>query len=272
MIVTLDHADYPTEALLAVKDRRVSVVLPARECAATIAAVVEPIVALRGLVDQILVVDAGSADGTARLAAEAGAEVVDEADLLPGEGAVLGKGDAMWRALTAVTGEVVAFIDADTRDFDPRFVNGLVGPLLTDPGLHFVKATYQRPFRAGDRELPGDGGRVSQLMARPLLSAFYPELATFTQPLAGEVGATRELLESIPFSTGYAVEMAMLLDVYEAVGASAMAQCDVGERRNHHQPLDALRPMAEMVLAVVCRRQGLDAAVPEIVTRPPRAA
>ena len=120
-------------------------------------------------------------------------------------------------------------------------------------------------------DLPGGGGRVSQLMARPLLAAFYPALSALTQPLAGEVAATRELLESIPFATGYAVEMAMLLDVHDAAGAGAMAQCDVGERRNNHQPLDALRPMAETVLAVVCRRQGLETAGPEIVTRPPHA-
>ena len=117
--------------------------------------------------------------------------------------------------------------------------------------------------------MPGGGGRVSQLTARPLLAAFYPELAALTQPLAGEVAATRELLESIPFATGYAVEMAMLLDVYETAGAGAMAQCDVGERRNHHQPLDALRPMAETVLAVVCEHQGLDTAGPEIVPAAP---
>ncbi|HEX5909367.1 MAG TPA: hypothetical protein VFY44_02665, partial [Thermoleophilaceae bacterium] len=175
----------------------------------------------------------------------------------------------MWRSLSVASGDVVAFIDADTRDFDPRFVNGVVGPLLTDPSLRFVKATYRRPFTAGGLEVPGGGGRVSQLTARPLLDAFYPDLAALTQPLAGEVAATRELLESIPFATGYAVETAMLLDVHEAVGSAAMAQCDVGERRNHHQPLDALRPMAETVLAVVCEHQGLDTAGPEIVRRPP---
>lgn len=271
MIATLDHAHFPTQALLAAKDRVVSVVLPARDCADTVGSVVERIAAAEGLVDQILVVDGGSSDGTADVAAAAGAQVVAEGDLLPAHGPVLGKGDALWRSLAAVEGDVVAFVDADTRDFDARFVNGLVGPLLTDPALRFVKATYRRPFSAGGIDLPGGGGRVSQLMARPLLSAFYPDLAGLTQPLAGEVAATRELLESIPFATGYAVEMAMLLDVREAAGAAAMAQCDVGERRNHHQPLEALRPMAETVLAVVCARLGLDAAGPEIVTRPPFA-
>ena len=271
MIRTLDHADFPTAVLLAAKDRPVSVVLPARDCADTVGSVVGRIAALEGLVDQILVVDGGSSDATAEVAAGVGAEVVAEATLLCEHGPVRGKGDAMWRALAAVKGDVVAFIDADTRDFDARFVNGLVGPLITDPALRFVKATYRRPFSAGGADLPGGGGRVSQLMARPLLAAFYPALAGLTQPLAGEVAATRELLESIPFATGYAVEMAMLLDVHDTVGADAMAQCHLGERRNHHQPLDALRPMAETVLAVVCERQGLDTAAPAIVTRPPFA-
>lgn len=271
MIRSFDHADFPTAALLAAKDRRVSVVLPARDCADTVGAVVARIVELGALVDQILVVDGASTDGTPQAAARGGAQVVDEAELMPERGPVQGKGDAMWRALAAVTGDVVAYVDADTRDFHPRFVNGLVGPLLTDPGLRFVKATYRRPFVAGDHELPGGGGRVSQLTARPLLAAFYPELAVFTQPLAGEVAASRELLESIPFATGYAVEMAMLLDVFDAAGAAAMAQCHLGERRNHHQPLEALRPMAETVLAVVCRHQGLSAAGPAIGRRPPFA-
>ena len=271
MIRSLDHADFPTDALLAAKDRPVSVVLPARDCADTVGTVVERIVALGGLVDQILVVDGNSSDDTVAVATAAGAQVAAEAGLMPEHGPVLGKGDAMWRALSAVTGDVVAYIDADTRDFDARFVNGLVGPLLSDPGLRFVKATYSRPFTAGGLEVPGGGGRVSQLTARPLLAAFYPDLAALTQPLAGEVAAARELLESIPFATGYAVEMAMLLDVYETAGPAAMAQCDVGERRNHHQPLDALRPMAETVLAVVCEHRGLDAAGPEIVRRPPLA-
>ncbi len=271
VIATLDHTDFPTASLLAAKDSPVSVVLPARDCADTVGTIVERIASLDGLVDQILVVNGDPGDGTAEAAAAAGAQVVQEADLMPGHGPVLGKGDAMWRALAEVSGDVVAYIDADTRDFDPRFVNGLVGPLLTNPALQFVKATYRRPFSVGGVEVPDGGGRVSQLTARPLLAAFYPELAALSQPLAGEVAAARTLLESIPFATGYAVEMAMLLDVHAAVGAGAMAQCQVGERRNRHQSLDALRPMAEAVVAVLCRRQGLASASAEIVERPPFA-
>jgi glucosyl-3-phosphoglycerate synthase len=150
--------------------------------------------------------------------------------------------------------------------------------LIAAEGVRFVKASYRRPFVSGGVEVPDGGGRVSQLMARPLLTAFYPGLADLRQPLAGEVAATREVLERVPFATGYAVETAMLLDMHDVVGASAIAQVDVGERRNHHQSLDALRPMADTVLATVCerlRRDGrlvADAPAQPIVERPPLAS
>jgi glucosyl-3-phosphoglycerate synthase len=278
VIRTALHGDFPLERLLPAKRQTVTVVLPARECAGTVGTVVERIAGLEGLVDQVLVVDARSADGTAAVAAAAGAEVVQEDELMPGMGTVLGKGDAMWRALAACRGDLVAYVDADTPGFSPGFVNGLLGPLFTDPGARFVKATYHRPFVTDGHEIGAGGGRVSQLTARPLLAAFYPDLAALSQPLAGEVAASRGLLESIPFATGYAVETAMLLDVRERVGAGAIVQCDLGERRNHHQSLDALRPMAETVLATVSRRlvsEGrLDVApaVPEVVERPPFAS
>jgi glucosyl-3-phosphoglycerate synthase len=287
------HVDFPLELLLERKRQTLTVVLPAREVADTVGPIVERILALGGLVDQVLVVDANSADGTAEVARAAGAEVVSETDLGGGDrtgdavrgaasalvafGPLLGKGDAMWRALAATRGELVAYIDSDTRDFGPEFVTGLFGPLLCEPGVEFVKASYRRPFTAGDVVVPDGGGRVSQLAARPLLDAFYPDLAGLAQPLAGEVAAPRALFEQLPFATGYAVETAMLLDVRERVGAAAIAQCDLGERRNSHQPLPALRPMADEVLSVVCerlRREGrLRDGGPEdaIVYRPPFA-
>ena len=278
MTRAFDLADFPLQELIERKRAPLSVVLPAREVADTVGTIVERILALDGLVDQVLVVDAASADGTAEVARAAGAEVRSQDDLLPGRGPVLGKGDAMWRALAAVTGEHVVYIDADTRDFDPSFVRGLAGPLIAAEGVRFVKASYRRPFTMAGGVLPDGGGRVSQLTARPLLAAFYPDLAGLEQPLAGEVAAPRELLERIPFATGYGVEMAMLLEVRALAGAGAIAQVDVGERRNFHQPLDALRPMADTVLAVVAerlRREGRlsgDARTPEIVERPPFAS
>jgi glucosyl-3-phosphoglycerate synthase len=228
----------------------VSVVVMARECAATIGAIVAALEPF----GQVLVVDAGSADGTAAIAARAGADVRQEADLLPGFGPVLGKGDAMWRALSAVENDVVVYVDGDTTHFDAHFATGLAGPLLADDEIRFVKGAYTRPFVAGEAVIEGGGGRVTELTARPLLRAFYPELAEFKQPLAGEFAARRELLERIPWATGYAAEIAMLIDVWKEVGTDAMAQVDIGERRQPHQPLTALTNMASTVLAAVCER------------------
>ena len=260
------------------KRQSLSVVLPAREVADTVGVIVERTLSLEGLVDQVLVVDAASGDGTADVAERAGAEVCQQEELLPALGPVLGKGDALYRSLAAVRGDLVLFIDADTRDFGANFVTGLAGPLIAADGVRFVKGAYRRPFVTEGAEVPNGGGRVSQLTARPLLSAFYPDLADLRQPLAGEVAAPREVLDQLPFSTGYAVETAMLIDVRDVVGAAAIAQVDIGERRNFHQPLEALRPMADTVLATVCerlRREGrlvADAPVSPVVERPPFAS
>jgi glucosyl-3-phosphoglycerate synthase len=232
------------------------VVLPAREVADTIGPIVEGLASLDPLIDQILVVDAASEDGTAEVAAAAGAEVRQEAELAPELGQVLGKGDAMWRALRAARGELVAYLDSDTRDFSAHFATGLLGPLICDPDVEFVKGFFRRPYvRADGTELPADGGRVTELTARPLLSAFFPELAAFVQPLAGEVAARRSLLERLPFATGYAVETAMLLHARDALGGTdGMAQVDLDVRMNRHQPLRQLSLMAYAVLRVILER------------------
>lgn len=277
MIRSFSHADYPLDRLLEGKRQTLTVVLPAREVADTVGEIVERILSLDGLVDQVLVVDADSEDGSGDIARAAGAEVRSQRELRAEYGEVLGKGDALWRSLAAARGDLVAFIDADTRDFTPEFVTGLFGPLLIERDVQFVKGTYRRPFTAGEEVVPDGGGRVSQLTARPLLQAFYPGIAGLTQPLAGEIAASRALLERLPFATGYAVETAMLLDVHDAVGAGAIVQSDLGERRNHHQPLHALRPMADQVLSVILerlRREGrLRDGGPQdtIVHRPPYA-
>ncbi len=256
------HEDFPVERLL--RDKRgvrTSVCLLAKESAPTIETVVTAMTGLReaGVVEQILVVDAGSRDGTAAIAASAGADVVQEAELRADLGPVLGKGDAMWRALALVEGEIVCFLDTDDGAFGPHVPRGLIGPLFARPELAFVKAAYERPYSFGGASLTGDGGRVSQLTARPLLTMFYPELAALRQPLSGDVAARRDLLERIPFTTGYAVETAMLIDVLHEAGPGAIAEVDLGERRNRHQSLRALTPMAWAVLrAVVVRleREG----------------
>ena len=250
------HSEFPPERVRAERDGTISVCVPARECAETIVPIVETLVALReqGAIDQVAVVDAASADGTADLAGRAGAEVHQQAALLPDQGPVLGKGDAMWRALTVLTGDVICFLDGDSERFGPHFACGLAGAVACEAGVRFAKASYRRPFRVGEAELPEGGGRVNELAARPLLRLFFPDLAGVRQPLAGEIAARRDLLERLPFATGYAVEIAMLIDAYRAAGLEGLAQVDLDVRQNRHQPLSALAPMADAVLRAVAVR------------------
>lgn len=250
MLDTFDHSDFSAAGLSGRLPGSVSVVIPTRNCAATIADTVRAIVPLTeaGLVGQILVVDADSPDDTAGIARAAGAEAVSENDLMPEFGRASGKGDAMWRALSAVTGEVVVYVDGDISGFGTHYITGLVGP-LADGSHQFTNGRYRRPFRQGETETPTGGGRVTELTARPLLARLAPELAAFDQPLAGEIAATRDLLFAIPFLTGYGVEIAMLVDVWDRIGLDGMAEVDLGVKRNAHQPLSGLRRMADEVLA-----------------------
>jgi len=250
------HSLYPVERIAAERDRSISVCLPARECAATVGVIVSRLLELRGAgaIDEVIVVDGGSQDGTADLAAAAGATVWQEGELLPEHGPVLGKGDAMWRAVSALDSDLVCFLDADSECFSAYFATGLLGPLVCEPGVSFVKAFYRRPFGTGADRTREGGGRVNHLTARPALALFYPELAGFRQPLAGEVAATRDLLQRIPFVTGYGVETAMLIDVWREVGLTGMAQVDLEEHVNRHQPLSALTPMAVTVLSTIAQR------------------
>jgi glucosyl-3-phosphoglycerate synthase len=272
---TFHHSSYPADRLAVEREATVSVVVPTRECAATIGEIAGTLMDLveRGAIDQVVVVDADSTDGTAAIAAAAGAEVVSERALLPRFGPVLGKGDAMWRALSVVHGDVVCYLDGDSGRFGEHFACGTLGPLLLEPGVHFVKAFFRRPYADGG---PEDGGRVTELTARPLLRRFWPELAAVRQPLAGEMAASRELLCALPFSVGYAVETAMLLDVHERVGLRGMAQVDLDVRQNAHQSLAALSAMADEVLAAVTVRLQRDGRLTEPgvagpLERPPMA-
>ena len=238
----------------------VSAVLPSRNVADTVGAIVDTIHAVNEgagenvLVDQILVVDADSPDGTAEVAAARGAEVYSENELMSDHGGAHGKGDAMWRALSVARGDLVMYVDADTKDFKPQLVYGVLGPILEVPGVRFVKAAYRRPFKSHETVEQDGGGRVTELTTKPLFNLFYPELTGFVQPLAGEFVADRELFSSIPFLTGYAVETGIMIDVLKAVGLDAMAQVDLGTRQNRHQPLRDLSRMSYSVLRAVARR------------------
>jgi glucosyl-3-phosphoglycerate synthase len=252
---TFDHRSFPLERLAAEREETVSVCLPSRDEARTIGPILESLMPLldRGVVDQVVVVD-NSSDGTAEIARRLGAEVHIQAELQPELGPVLGKGDAMWRSLQVLTGSIVCFLDADSEQFGAHFACGLLGPLLCRPGIAFAKGFYRRPFRIGDVILPDGGGRVTELTARPLLNLFYPELAAVHQPLAGEVAARRELLERLPFVTGYGVDVALLIDAYTEVGLEQIAQVDLDVRQNAHQSLRDLGPMAYAVLQAVASR------------------
>lgn len=241
------------------KTGQVSVCLPARNEARTIGPIIQALRPLRdsGLVDQLVVVD-DSTDDTARIARELGAEVHDHRSLMPQLGPLRGKGDAIWRSLSVLRGDLICFLDADSERFGAHFAYGLLGALITRPEISFVKGYYRRPFRVGDTTFPDGGGRVTELTARPLLNLFYPELAGIEQPLAGEVAARKSLLEQLPFVTGYGVDIALLIDACRAVGPGGLAQVDLDVRQNAHQALRDLGPMASAVLAAVATRLERD--------------
>ncbi|MEV0689638.1 glucosyl-3-phosphoglycerate synthase [Streptomyces sp. NPDC050388] len=253
-------ADRPLHRVLAAKratGRTVSVVLPALNEEATVGDIVRVVrheLMLRTpLVDEIVVVDSGSTDRTSEVAAAAGATVVHRDTILPRLPAVPGKGEVLWRSLLVTRGDIVCFVDADLRGFSADFVSGIVGPLLTEPDVHLVKAMYDRPFTLSDGSAPdtaataGQGGRVTELMARPLLNMHWPQLAGFVQPLGGEYAARRSLLEQLPFPVGYGVELGMLVDALHLVGLDALAQVDVGVRLHRHQDGQALGRMAAAI-------------------------
>jgi glucosyl-3-phosphoglycerate synthase len=237
----------------------VSVVLPARNEAPTIQGVVEACIALADtLVDELVVIDGNSDDGTPDLAVNAGARVHNDSQILPQFGPALGKGDALWRGLAVTSGDIIVYVDTDIRNPDPRFVYGLLGPLLEDPNVRLVKAFYERPVEVGKILHPSGGGRVTELLARPLLNLFWPELATLIQPLSGEYAGRRELLESIPYFTGYGVELGMLVDTLKQVGAEAIGQVDLEERIHRNQSLESLSRMAFGIAQVAMRRLAED--------------
>ena len=284
---TFHHREFPPERLAVERERTVSVCLPARNEDETIGAILDAILPLLGrdVVDQVVVVD-DSDDATAEIARARGAEVYPQSELRAEFGPIRGKGDAMWRALEVLHGEVVCYVDADSRDFGAHFVCGLLGPLLCGPRARFVKGFYRRPFETGAVRHPEGGGRVTELTARPLLAAFYPELAAVRQPLAGEIAAGRDLLEDLSFTTGYGVDVGLLIDAWARCGIDAIAQVDLDRRQNRHRPLSELAPMAAAVLDALVRRLHRDGRLvdapgaagllaglmPEALERPPAAS
>ncbi len=206
------------------------------------------------LLDEIVVVDSGSEDESVRLAREEGARVYLHRDVLPEMGSFTGKGEALWKSLYVLGGDLAVFLDGDLRNPDPALVCGLVGPLLRHPGLRYVKGYYRRPLYIGDRKYETGGGRVTELLARPLLNLFYPELSGFIQPLAGQAAGWRDTLASVPFLTGWGVEVALLIDLEHHYGLGALAQVDLGRVVHRNKPLAALTPMAFSVARAIVGR------------------
>jgi glucosyl-3-phosphoglycerate synthase len=251
--------DWPVEELVAAKaDTTVSVVLPACNEAATVGVIVEMVretlMRRHRLVDELVVVDSCSSDATADVAQAAGARVVRQDEVLSHLPALKGKGEALWKGLSATTGEVVAFVDADLIGCPPEFVTGLLGPLLVDPEIAYVKGFYRRPLvHHGHSEADG-GGRVTELVARPLLNLYWPQLAGFVQPLAGEYAGRREVLEAVPFVAHYGIEIGLLIDLLGLVGLDALAQVDLGQRQHRHQDNEALARMSMQIMLTAFAR------------------
>jgi glucosyl-3-phosphoglycerate synthase len=241
-------ADWSLDELLERKgSTRISLVVPARNEAATVGDVVarvrESLMDTATLLDEVV-------------AAEAGAVVHRAADIRPDLGRRTGKGEAMWKSLFVVRGDLVAFMDADLLDWDTHFVPGLLGPLLTSPDVQLVKGFYERPFTTDGEAAPLEGGRVTELVARPLIALLFPELRDLVQPLAGEWAVRRSLFESLSVPTGYAVELAALVDTVAAHGLPAIAQVDLGTRAHRHQALRDLGGMAAQIMAAALARTG----------------
>jgi len=251
--------DWELSRLLAAKgSTSVSVVLPALNEEATVGAIVATIrrrlVERHRLVDELVVMDSGSTDRTCEVAAEAGARVVRREEVLPRFAPLPGKGEVLWRSLAATSGELIVFVDSDLSDFTSTFVTGLLGPLLTDSSVELVKATYDRPLTHGETEVPAGGGRVTELVARPLLNMYWPELAGFVQPLSGEYAARRSLLERLRFPTGYGVEIGILVDALGLVGLDALAEVDLSARKHRNQDISKLGRMSSEIIQVVLSR------------------
>jgi glucosyl-3-phosphoglycerate synthase len=255
--------DWPVKRLAARKRElglTVSVVIPARNEEPTVGEVVSRIARLAadtGLVDELVVIDSDSTDKTSAAASAAGATVHRAREVAPHLDAFPGKGEALWKSLLVTKGDLLVFVDADLTHWGPHFVTGLLGPLLVDEQVLLVKGFYERLYRGSDGSVTADGGRVTELVARPLLSLWWPELAGIVQPLAGEWAARRDLMESLPIPVGYGIELAVLLDTASEHGAEAIAQVDLGSRGHKHQASHDLAVMAAELLLVAERRRGL---------------
>ncbi len=236
----------------------ISVIIPTLNEEKTVGKVIivikEALMDKHPLIDEILVMDSGSTDNTQQISEAAGAKFVMSSSILKKHGDWKGKGENLWKALYVAKGSIIAWVDADIKNIHPRFVYGCVGPLLTNNKILYVKPFYKRPIRVGDRIQPLGGGRVTELLIRPLFNMYFPRLSGFIQPLSGEGAGRRTTLERIPYFTGYGVETAMLIDIKKKFGLKAMAQVDLLKRIHRNQQLSELSKMAFGILGVFAKR------------------
>ncbi|RMI30102.1 glucosyl-3-phosphoglycerate synthase [Nocardia stercoris] len=257
-VTWFDRAWTPAELLEHKGERTVSVVVPALDEERTVGEVIASIrPLLGGLVDELLVIDSGSSDDTIRVARAAGATVYTREQAVPTVATRPGKGEVLWRSLAVASGDLIVFVDADLHAPSPKFVPSLLAPLLFDPQLRLVKGYYRRPLTTGGTDEADGGGRVTQLVARPLLTALAPALADVLQPLGGEYAATRELLTSVPFAPGYGVEIGILMDTWQRFGADAIGQVDLGVRIHRNRTTPELAVMSRQIIATMLDRLGI---------------
>ena len=259
---TFDSEEFnDVERLVALKEAQgltISLGLPTLNEEDTIGNVIttvrEALMERHPLLDEIVLIDSNSTDSTVEIAESLGIPVYRHSEILPEQGSYVGKGEALWKSLYVLKGDIIVWIDTDIVNIHPRFVYGLVGPLLVSPHVMYVKGFYRRPLRVGDKLLAVGGGRVTELVVRPMLNLFFPELSGLVQPLAGEYAGRREVLERVPFFTGYAVETGLLIDILSQFGLSAIAQVDLKERIHHNQSLKALSKMSFVILQALLAR------------------
>jgi len=251
----------PVEQLRADRERlgvSVSLCIPARNEAETIGEIVrclrQELLERTRLIDEIVVVDGGSSDDTLAIARAEGAAAYREQEILPETGPGAGKGEGLWKSLHVCRGDIICWVDGDIRNIHPRFVYGLIGPLLRDPGIGYVKAFYERPIQHNGSLEERGGGRVTELVARPLLNLFWPQLAGLVQPLSGEYAGQRQILEQVPFSAGYGVELGLLVDIASRFGVDVIGQVDLERRVHRNQDMPALSRMSFGILQTALNR------------------
>lgn len=240
----------------------ISVCLPTLNVRSTVGAILRvlrmELVERFPLIDQLAIIDSRSTDGTLNVAKAERAEIFFDDEILPEVGQESGKGEALWKSIYALTGDIIVWVDSDIENFHPRFVYGLVGPLLSEPGISYVKAFYRRPLKSGEVSQPEGGGRVTELLVRPALNLFYPEVAGLIQPLSGEYAGRRSVLESVPFLTGYGVETGLVIDICNRFGVDSIAQVDLEVREHHNQSLEALSKMSFGIMQGLFKRLDED--------------